>query len=466
MNYMDEYFVYFESYNFTLKFVFLIVFYREIYALNLSEHELKINLSKDRSKCCRLAKSKCGNMSDSMESLDSVASKRSHGSTNSAKKPMKHAAPSPQQMNAAKRAKNNDEVVCTPDLLSMLEPDCQITVTPKTNRPMGTPSASTPKIMSIQQPQPGSYTSTPKSTAPPPLVLRNTAIKLRPAAPPPVVRRTIIGPRTPNPGGNGTPVYHTINGYRIDLNSAAQQETFRLPNGKLIQVKRQGPPPPQNPTPTATNWQQMSSPQPQRVIPQTIASRAVQITQHPYNISVQQQAGQHPQVVRYHNNMIGSTTINQVPHNGTTIQVLNGQMTSGPQTQQQVPQQTGPIRPVMVRHVFPDNPIGKARSGLQDQVFNAMEICTHLTNKIQTLTNSNAYKQARNFLEVKELYIHLSYLLTYAIGRFKSLQDKCLGDMRTLGFGNDADCLENGQLAAGKFEMSYILKFIKIVHVL
>ncbi|KAM7345065.1 ADD domain-containing protein 1 isoform 2-T4 [Cochliomyia hominivorax] len=427
---------------------------KEIYAMNLSEQELKLNLSKDRSKCCRLAKSKCGNMSDSMESLDSIASKRSHGSANSAKKPMKHAAtPSPQQLNAAKRAKTNDEVVCTPDLLSMLEPDCQITLSSKTNRPMGTPSASTPKIMSIQQPQAGGYgamSSTPKTTVPPPLVLRNTSVKIRTAAPPPVVRRTIIGPRTPTPGGNGTPVYHTINGYRIDLNSAAQQETFRLPNGKLIQVKRQGPPTPQNPAPSSNNWQQMSSPQQQqqRVIPQTIASRAVQITQHPYNISVQQQQpGQHPQVVRYHNNMIGSTTINQVPHNGTTIQVLNGQMSSGPQ-QQQAPQQTGPIRPVMVRHVFPDNPIGQARSGLQDQVFNAMEICTHLTNKVQTLTNSNAYKQARNFLEVKELYIHLSYLLTYAIGRFKSLQDKCLGDMRTLGFGNDADCLENGQLAA------------------
>ncbi|XP_046809823.1 uncharacterized protein LOC111684897 isoform X3 [Lucilia cuprina] len=430
---------------------------KEIYALHLSESELKLNLSKDRSRCCRLAKSKCGNMSDSMESLDSVASKRSHGSSQSAKKPMKHSAtPSPQQMNAAKRAKTNDEVVCTPDLLSMLEPDCQITVSQKSNRPMNTPSATTPKIMSIQQPQAGygAMSSTPKTSAPPPLVLRNTAIKLRPAAPPPVVRRTIIGPRTPTPGGNGTPVYHTINGYRIDLNSAAQQETFRLPNGKLIQVKRQGPPTPQNASPTANNWQRMSSPQPQRVIPQTIASRPVQITQHPYNISVQQQPGPHPQVVRYHNSMIGSTSISQVNHNGTTIQVVNGQMPAGPQQAQQQQQQqiqlSGPVRPVMVRHVFPDNPIGQARAGLQDQVFNAMEICTHLTNKVQTLTNSNAYKQARNFLEVKELYIHLSYLLTYAIGRFKSLQDKCLGDMRTLGFGNDADCLENGQLAADK----------------
>ncbi|XP_073811300.1 ADD domain-containing protein 1 isoform X3 [Musca autumnalis] len=439
---------------------------KEAYGMNLSEPELNQWLRRDRSKCCRLAKAKCGNMSDSMESLDSVQSKRSQGSSSgSAKKAAKHATtPSPQQPNA-KRSKNNDEVVCTPDLLSMLEPDCQITVTQKNNsstpqqRPMPSPSSSgpSPRIISIQQ-SPSSYggganinqSSTPKSSVPPPLLLRNTAIKLRPTAQPPIVRRTVIGPRTPAPGGSTTPVYHTINGYRIDLNSAAQQETFRLPNGKLIQVKRQGPPPGANPAPT-NNWQQMQ--QQQRVVPQTIASRPVQITAHPYpgpNV-IQTPPGQ-PQVVRYHNNVIGSTTINAVAgHNGPTpLQAINGQIQAQPQVanvQQQMPPGQ-PIRPVMVRHIFPDSPIGQARTQLQEQVFNAMEICTHLTNKVQTLTNSNAYKQAKNYLEVKELYIHLSYLLTYAIGRFKGLQDKCLADMRHLGFGNDADCLENGQLAA------------------
>lgn len=448
--------------------------FREAYAMNLSETELNQHLRKDRSKCCRLAKAKCGNMSDSMESLDSVVSKRSQGSTGSAKKSQKHSAtPSPQQPNA-KRAKTNDEVVCTPDLLSMLEPDCQITVAQKNNsnqRPMQSPSTAAPRIMTIQQQQQqqqqanyggGVHTSTPKTSVPPPLLLRNTAIKLRPATQPPIVRRTVIGPRAPAPGGNGTPVYHTINGYRIDLNSAAQQETFRLPNGKLIQVKRQGPPPgPGNPvhiSPSTNNWQQMPgqhpSPQqpPQRVVPQTIASRPVQITPHPYP-GAMPQPGQ-PQVVRYHSSMIGSTTINAIGHNGTPLQAMNGQISTGPPPIQQNPQQMPPgaqIRPVMVRHIFPDTPIGQARTQLQDQVFNAMEICTHLTNKVQTLTNSNAYKQAKNYLEVKELYIHLSYLLTYAIGRFKGLQDKCLADMRNLGFGNDADSLENGQLAAGKF---------------
>lgn len=107
--------------------------------------------------------------------------------------------------------------------------------------------------------------------------------------------------------------------------------------------------------------------------------------------------------------------------------------------------------PTLVRHVFPNGPIGLARTQLQDQIFNAMEICTHLTGKVQTLTHSNAYNQARSYMDLKELYIHLSYLMTYAIGRFKQLQDKCLIDMREMGFKNDANSLENGQLAAGKF---------------
>ncbi|XP_075167171.1 ADD domain-containing protein 1 isoform X3 [Haematobia irritans] len=434
---------------------------KEVYAMNVSEAEMNQLLRRDRSKCCRLSKTKCGNMSDSMESLDSVLSKRSHGSSGSGKK--KHATPSPQPP-SAKRAKTNDEVVCTPDLLSMLEPDCQITVAQKNQqRPMPSPSTSISRMQS-QSSYGGAgsgmnQTSTPKTSAPPPLIMRNTGIKVRPTTQPPIVRRTVIGPRAPAPGGNGTPVYHTINGFRIDLNSAAQQETFRLPNGKLIQVKRQGPPPggpgpspsPQvHLTQSPGNWPQISAQQPQRVVPQTIASRPVQITQHPYpgpNIPGQ------PQVVRYHNSsMIGNTTINAISHNGTPLQAINGQIpTPSPVTiQQAVPPLApgAPIRPVMVRHVFPETPIGQARTQLQEQVFNAMEICTHLTNKVQTLTNSNAYKQAKNYLEVKELYIHLSYLLTYAIGRFKGLQDKCLADMRNLGFVNDADCLENGQLAA------------------
>lgn len=160
-----------------------------------------------------------------------------------------------------------------------------------------------------------------------------------------------------------------------------------------------------------------------------------------YNPQINQQQ-RAPQIVRVNNgSQVQAINIPnpQVPANsngGTTIMMTPAASAKGP---------------ALVRHVFPNSPIGLARSQLQDKIFNAMEICTHLTGKVQTLTHSNAYNQARSYMDLKELYIHLSYLMTYAIGRFKQLQDKCLIDMREMGFKNDANSLENGQLAAGEF---------------
>uniref|UniRef100_A0A0K8U902 Transcriptional regulator ATRX n=2 Tax=Bactrocera latifrons TaxID=174628 RepID=A0A0K8U902_BACLA len=420
-----------------------------------NESEKRALLSQDRSTCCRLAKSKCGNMSDSMESLDSATSRRSQSSS-SAKKHSKSPGNHP-QVPPAKRMKNsNDEVVCTPDLLSMLEPDCQITVQQKT-RPAPSPITSTPKIISLQthssSPNSSGITLKPHNNTPPPLVLRNTGIPIRHPSPAPIVRRTIIGARNAPTTGNHTPVYHTINGYRIDLNSAAQQETFRLPNGKLIQVKRQGTNQPQPSTPSPSNaWMRQASPI--TAIQHAASGRPVQITpaRTYYSVSQQHQQNsmQQPQMIRYSNTTVTPVSGQNGAIRGTQIQLINGVPVAPTAAPATVNSATAVRAPVMVRHVFPDTAIGQARSQLQDQVFNAMEICQHLTGKVQTLTNSNAYKQARNYLEVKELYIHLSYLLTYAIGRFKGLQDKCLGDMRQLGFVNDADSLENGQLAADK----------------
>nr|XP_014099911.1 uncharacterized protein LOC106624649 isoform X3 [Bactrocera oleae] len=419
-----------------------------------NETEKRALLSQDRSTCCRLAKSKCGNMSDSMESLDSATSRRSQSSS-STKKHSKSPGSHPQAPPAKRMKNSNDEVVCTPDLLSMLEPDCQITVQQKT-RPAPSPITSTPKIISLQTHSPNSsgITLKPHNNTPPPLVLRNTGIPIRHPSPAPIVRRTIIGARNAPITGNHTPVYHTINGYRIDLNSAAQQETFRLPNGKLIQVKRQGTNQPQpTTTPSPSNaWMRQASPI--TAIQHAASGRPVQITpaRTYYSVSQQHQQNsmQQPQMIRYSNTTVTPVSGQNGAIRGTQIQLINGVPVAPTATPATVNSATAVRTPVMVRHVFPDTAIGQARSQLQDQVFNAMEICQHLTGKVQTLTNSNAYKQARNYLEVKELYIHLSYLLTYAIGRFKGLQDKCLGDMRQLGFVNDADSLENGQLAADK----------------
>lgn len=161
-----------------------------------------------------------------------------------------------------------------------------------------------------------------------------------------------------------------------------------------------------------------------------------------YNPQINQQQ-RAPQIVRV--------------NNGSQVQAMNiptpqiPANSNGAGSAMMAPASAAGKAPSLVRHVFPNIGVGIARSQLQDQIFNAMEICTHLTGKVQTLTHSNAYNQARSYTDLKELYIHLSYLMTYAIGRFKQLQDKCIVDMREMGFKNDANSLENGQLAAGKF---------------
>lgn len=210
-------------------------------SMPLTELEMRRFMQKDSSTCCRLAKAKASGLSDSMESVESNASKRSHTSSiTSVKK-----SPKPQNPPAKRPKSSNDEVVCTPDLLSMLEPDCQISVTPKlaARNPITSPNISTtPRIVTVQQnysgPSPSGSSSNgnppapQRSSLPPPLVLSSSGMRYRQAAPSPIVRRTVV----PNALRSAGPVFHTINGFRVDLNSAAQQDSYRLPNGRLIQV--------------------------------------------------------------------------------------------------------------------------------------------------------------------------------------------------------------------------------------
>ncbi|XP_016958216.1 putative RNA exonuclease pqe-1 isoform X1 [Drosophila biarmipes] len=440
---------------------------RAIQSLQLSDVEARRQMLRDGTHCCRLSKSKASSLSDSLESLESNVSKRSHNSSVSSTKrgSLPKAVPSAPP---AKRPKSsNDEVVCTPDLLSMLEPDCQLSVTPKPAARQSMPAASvttTPRIVTVQQNyQPGPSSSNnssngsasastsmtmPRNSLPPPLVLSGSGIRYRQTAPgggSNVVRRTVV----PNAVKNAGPVFHTINGYRVDLNSAAQQDSYRLPNGRLIQVKRQipqavvgqpSPPPP----PPALAVPQVGSGVVIRPRPPIPPSRpSLHISTYGSNMGIYNpQSGQpqRPPQVRVGNPNQGPPPLQGPPPN-----------TNGGQPLMITPAPPPPAKgPTLVRHNFPNTPMGQARAQLQEQIFSAMDICTHLTGKVVSLTHSNAYNQVRNYLELKELYIHMSYLMTYAIGRFKNLQEKCLVDMREKGFKNDANSLENGQLAAEK----------------
>ncbi|KAH8390334.1 hypothetical protein KR200_000227 [Drosophila serrata] len=442
---------------------------KALQSMQMSELEARRHMLKDNTSCCRLAKAKATSLSDSMESLESNTSKRSQGSSaNSGKRALPpKASPGP----ATKRSKSsNDEVVCTPDLLSMLEPDCQLSMLPKPpGRQPGPASGitTTPRIVTVQQnytgPSPSTSSSSngtgpstsmgaPRTSLPPPLVLSGSGIRYRQSSPSSVtsVRRTVV----PNVVRNSGPVFHTINGFRVDLNSAAQQDSYRLPNGRLIQVKRQmpisNPPPVASPAPTAPIVLPPMNPgvviRPRGPVP--IGRPPMQGNAFGNNIGIynpqtnQQQRA--PQIVRINQNQATTPTPAQVQTPN-----VNGSAGSG-QTLMITPVPGPPKTPSLVRHNFPNTTLGQARSQLQEQIFSAMDICTHLTGKVVSLTHSNAYNQVRNYLDLKELYIHMSYLMTYAIGRFKHLQEKCLVDMREMGFKNDANSLENGQLAAEK----------------
>ncbi|XP_055907860.1 inner centromere protein A isoform X2 [Eupeodes corollae] len=463
---------------------------------NLSDAEIKVQMTKDRSLCCKIKKVS-GYGTDSSDSSDISLSrlKKKAGEKRSRKSLSKEDLSGGASPAQAKKAKGNDEVVCTPDVLSMLEPECTLTVPTNSKTPTNSqPSTSSPKIMSIQPPA--------KRINTPPLLVRNAQpAPLRSLAPAQVLKKTVVGPRLPSGQGSDytTPVYHTINGYRIDLNSAAQQETVRLPNGKLIQVKRQGTgpqqvttvqnAPTQHSTPTRVihnisgpNVSPIASVPTQQIVhssgghiirtqlpaPRSIAIQNTGLVNQFQIQHQQQQQQQHQQqqqqsapvqpqfqqiTIRQPNQQIatiryqGNSTpqVANMMQNGT-MQILNGTQVTN--SAGQLPN----IRPMptFIKQFFPNTPLGQSRTQLQSQIFNAMEICQHLMGKLQTLTNSNAYKTAKSMTDVKELYIHLSYLLTYAIGRFKGLQDNCLADMRDLGFTNDANSLENGQLAAEK----------------
>lgn len=261
------------------------------------------------------------------------------------------------------------------------------------------------------------------------------------------------------------PVFHMINGYRIDLNSAAQQNTIRLPNGKIIHVKKQ---------PVLPNGQIGRQPNPRlpiRATAQQVRNTAVpQQTQRPMQRpprppAARQQANVANQAVPTQSAASRVNSRMQLASASAMLQSMHAMQQHHQQQQQQqqamqtnVPQIQQPLHPSVIAQQnknsivaagprkYPGGPVGNARTQFERQIFNGLEICQHIESKLKTLMNSNAYKNVRNVNDIKELQIHMSYLLSFTLGRFKTLQEKCMDDMRKLGFASEADSLSEGNV--------------------
>lgn len=194
---------------------------------------------------------------------------------------------------------------------------------------------------------------------------------------------------------NNEPIYHTINGHRIELNSAAQQTAEGnaiTADGKIIYVRKLA---------TIPN-----------AVPAPPISQPIQI-QH----EIEQQRTQFQSLM--------SVNPSQACQQFTASSILYA--TIGPRK-------------------YSDGPVGDAYTQFERQVYNGLEICQNTEVKLKTLMNSNAYKTVRNVNDIKELQIHMSYLLTFTLGRFKTLQDQCIDDLRKLGFQTEADSLSKGKI--------------------
>ncbi|XP_058829215.1 putative mediator of RNA polymerase II transcription subunit 26 [Topomyia yanbarensis] len=344
-----------------------------------------------------------------------------------------------------KQKTDNNEVVCTPDIMSMF-------MNPEEPPPLVTArTAAAPKTA---PPAPAAPVPAP---APP-----NRQVVVRPAFPNatnPIPMRLPMNNNVSNAGP--PPVYHTINGYKIDLHTAAQQGTYRLPNGKLIQVRKQAPSAPPN---TMPNRNVAIAPKPPNPyfnpgVMQNPANRVVNGNPNVHiNMALQQQQQLQEQRLQQQRHHQQQQQQHQQQQQQQQQQMLQQQR---PQLMVQVgqPQPTivaGQPNPAlqlptlvmlqsMVNGPHEDSPLGRSRKNFEGKLLSGVEICQHIVSKINTLTNSNPFKNIRNVRDLKELYIHVSYLLTYAIGRFKTLQEKCVDDVKKMGFTKESDFVMMGE---------------------
>uniref|UniRef100_A0A182YL30 PHD-type domain-containing protein n=1 Tax=Anopheles stephensi TaxID=30069 RepID=A0A182YL30_ANOST len=466
---------------------------------------------------------------------------------------------------AKKKRTGNNEVVCTPDILSMMLSD-ENPASSSTGPPRPPIVAVGTKHPVPVSPKPSGYgnsaiagsplaagfTVSPVGTGIPTKTIipkqkailhqsmpRNLAVSVPPgrgmmanpalAAPghpesvvnqEPITHTVRVPAQTGQRQSNANaPLYTTFEGFRIDLQTASQQGTYRLPNGKVIVVRRQAPDnatgvdatavkqspvqavaPPSSggltPIPTArlmlnnalTQQQQPAGPaiirngqdqqlrrmqqqqqqqqqmqkqqfqqqrfqlqqQQQMQIQQTHQQQYAKHLQHMQQQQQQQQQHQHQLrggvQVTAPGGIVRMTRPAAYMSNtpGTRQSTSVGAVRGTPDSTQTDPTNVHPYSIVNVLTALVNGPhensqLGNAQKDFEKAMLAGAEVCKHILAKIASLAETKSNSNVRNLRDVKELFIHMSYLVTYGIGRFKTLHERCVNDVKKMGFTQELD---------------------------
>ncbi|XP_062560088.1 uncharacterized protein LOC134224640 [Armigeres subalbatus] len=258
----------------------------------------------------------------------------------------------------------------------------------------------------------------------------------------------------------GLPLYHTINGYVVDLRIAALQETFRLPNGKLIQVRRQPkkgsdaelPTVPlqlnKKPVDSAPDLPSSSaaksppantsSTSPKHVPEERILNEPV-VSGETETTSIDLPTAP----VNSHNSKPSKTYTNRRSFPPRTAATAAGSLLALANDKLTVrkPVYQPPLSALqsLLYKQHPDTPFGNHMKEFEGQLLNVAEYSLHVISKINTLLHSNSYKAATESRDVKYLYHSVGYILEYAMARFNGVEESCVHEIQNMGFTKHCD---------------------------
>lgn len=350
--------------------IFEFFIYRLILSTETDESRIKETMNKDMTLCCQRSKRMNKPQSDEKQIVKRRASTSSSArSTQKPKRTKDHSDNLPSS-NQQKASKHSHEIVCTPDLYIEPVADGSVRVKP----------ASAPTIPSTS--------SATTQTLPRPLAIRQLTSPIQ----------TVLFQNRQNPT---VPCYYPVSGYQVDLNAAARQNGYRLPNGKIIQVKK-----------TSANISTNRNPLPPQ--PRSISTNlnTIRFNIQPSPNAIPQQAPSQPTLVQHQVRQQILHGINNAP----TVPTTTVNTTIVLQSQ----------------HQYPKTPLGQAQAELEKQIIATQRFCQQIVWKCNKLMNSNAYKSVRNYNDIKELHLHLSYLLTYAIDKLTTLKTVFTSEMNSL----------------------------------